>query len=301
MSEQQQPFMKNKAELLFNYKSAIALNNMGVTLLHRGCCNDALMVLQNAFSLLCVSWRESLEHLFTCFQLVNSDTSHLLTSPQDMLFVAGKKLAKSTIVGKKGVLKQIHPIVTLTADMTSHLLLDTFNFSPASDDVYLVRIEERDEEDVFSDDDNFISEIVTVLSNIGTMHRLHAAHIESSSFSSQESPKKSVEFEQAIQRGLSFCQAARSMLSLLESTGDENNIQDCVHLLILDNLMNLSSYHNDRASARKFYIELGDLYSDLQQQEQLGEVYYRYYIQDSQCYYDVPINESFQITAAKAA
>ena len=90
------------------YKAAIALNNIGVTLLTRYHYNDALLSFQNGFMLMNSSLRENINTRFTssfdndnCFNInnndcLNDDQSTLL--PQEMLHQASIKLAQSATV-----------------------------------------------------------------------------------------------------------------------------------------------------------------------------------------------------------
>lgn len=273
-----------KSTLFHEYKAAIALNNIGVTLLGRCRYTDALVSFQSGFILMNSSIKDNISNRSTSFACFNHDdngmneisTNQSRFLPQEMLHQASRKLAQSATVKTSRSHDEssglMHPII-LTADKTSNSILDVLNLKHSTNSCYAIRI---DDDGVCEFDEtvpvtDYMMEIAIILNNIGTVYRCYASNLKASSLLSSTLRKPSVKksnkkFKKLVNSGLSFCTAARRILATMadvESTEDEIKRQGLLSLLIFDNLMNLSNSIRDIVNSQQYYIEYGDLRSML--------------------------------------
>lgn len=329
MTNQQQNMKATTATAFQEYKAAIALNNMGVTLLNRRRYNDALISFQNGFTLMNSSFKSNMSRKFSslscdnkCVNETSNNDDLNLSNHNEMLHQASFNLAQSSTVKTSKISPDdhfdllLHPII-LTADKTSNSIMDLLNLKPSTNNCYALRIDDVsvcdfDETVPVSD---YMMEIGIILNNIGTAYRCYASETKSSS-SSSSSKKKSkshTKFIKLITSGLSFCNASRRILATMadiESTEDEIKRQGLLSLLILNNLMNLSADMRDIDNARQHYIDHGDLrsmllttlFEDNDVDENDSSKSNRHVSNDKvvgSCFY--VDNESFHVTAAGAA
>lgn len=265
MSKQQIYFDEDS---LFAYKAAIALNNIGTTLLNRGCYSDALNSFQNAFALMNSSFeannvkRSSSLSIFREEKQSASGSTESRSLAQDMLQKVSMKLAHSTKVMQQKSMHEHSDVVRpniLTAEKSSDSILDLIHLSPSAEECYVFRIDDDnvcdfDEATYVSD---YLMEITIILNNMGTLYRCSASGVKSS---------KSKKLRKLIESGLTLCGAARRMLATMadaESHNDEITRQGLLNICILNNLINLSSGIEDIENAREYYIECEDIRSTI--------------------------------------
>lgn len=238
------------------YKAAIALNNMAVTLLHRSCYNYALIAFQDAFTLMNVSLKNNVSKLSAAVlksnEITISSTESSLVINQ-MVLDASTKLARSTTrkvsaTNSNRRTYMLHPII-LTSDRTSNSITDLLKLSLLTNKCYALRIDDEDTYDDYNDHVNVndtLLEIAIILTNIGTVYRCYASTMKASSSisSSSISTRKMEKFIGVIESGMSFCNAAERVLCsivTIQISPDDIRRQVLLNLLILHNLIKLSS------------------------------------------------------------
>lgn len=259
----------------FKLQAAIALNNIGVALLHQGCHLDALRAFQNSLKLMREAFLVEcrigsiVSDLSTTEQSNNADDTPP-TSAQ-IIFDASRTLAGTT----KSIDRN-HPSSMLQLQSVSLDQLPNSSFMgagkvpPSSSIVFAIRIEDI-EFDCKSIHSQYL-EYATVLFNISTACRFLLFEQKASAIFNEKKVNKK-KHSQAINGGLKCCREAYEIIMTLmedDESGDDavDEIQQCVTmLLVLQNLMYLSSESGDRDQARSFYQKFGDIQSELYSEE----------------------------------
>lgn len=233
---------------------AVALNNLGVTLLHRGFYRDALICFQDAIMLMTLLDEGN----------YNIDISNHLDQSRDLdnfLHTAFLKLANSTRKQKKKMNGSDFVIEMITYTTNDDSMISIANETMSSYSGYAIRI---DESDVINDEID--QEIIKclMLFNAGTLYRCYATNVHR-----PISSKARQKHAYLCEEGLKACNLANSIISPSVSFPLDEDLDGSCHratqlrfsiaMLVLQNLMYLSSQNSDNIQAREYYQKLGDI------------------------------------------
>ena len=221
---------------LADYRAVVALNNMAVTLLERRCFRDALASFKNALDLMGSLRPES------------SNQRRPSAEKQNVfLQKASKSVARSTRTVEASAARSGFSLTTISHDDSAEVVTVALHEIPSDFSGFVFMIE-FDESNVNLSIDSSI-----ILHNFSVACRMQ-------SWEFKNTKKK----RQLVERAYMFAQVANSIL-MQESDILEDELQMkralVVSMLILQELIQLSSQQGDMDTSRKYYCELGHVRS----------------------------------------
>jgi hypothetical protein len=280
----------------YSFQAAIAMNNIGVSLLQRRAFVDALDTLQKSSKLFqsimekkISTTNDSCPAMSQCRSKDQNKPSPECTSEKvcanTMLTEAYVKLAKST----NGSLTQLDvPTCTMEVRVISILdrltietsLLDAAKSSPNRLILTAIRLEQDTDLGTGTSveiDPSTRLEPAIVLYNIGTLCRLLAETMKLAASESNISKNGTCKYHKITQKGFKVCEKTRETLVHLMSSDDPNSVltlqQSSLLLLTLKNLMYLSSDLGKTSDSRAFYCLYCDIRTSIIDDE-TDETYY---------------------------
>lgn len=231
------------------HMSAIALNNIGVTLLQRNCYRESMTVFNHSLTLM---------RLIIEKKEIDSESNSFLHSASMML--ARDSSTNNVRKQKKGnnCDLQLNVICTNVNNGASELI-EAAHETPSSSNLFAIRMDNVDNETYSYDSQQSQIESAIVLYNMGTVCRCYA--YEASTLS--KCPRK---IQDMYSKGMKFYSAAYDILSNImcdEIDLFETQCQGLLIMMILQNLIYISSQYNDIVQARDYYRKLGDIRCEL--------------------------------------
>jgi hypothetical protein len=224
-----------------DFRAVVALNNMAITLLERHYHSDAMVTLKDALKLM--------GSLVNCHR---SRPSFSAVEKTQMLEKASQRVARST---RSGELSSSPPdfLLSVLSEDNSEALRGALHLIPSeySGAVILISFDEINM--------NLTIDASILLYNFSVASRINA-----------RVATKANRRSQLINRAYEFAQVADSNLSQESHSLDDLLLSEralMVSVLVLQELVQLSSQRGDMSTSRKYYCELGQLRSFLTDSE----------------------------------
>lgn len=266
---------------------AIALNNVGVTLLQRRCYREAMAVFNDSFSLMQLLLENDPNNNKSTNTVLNNNEDYSLDSiANEFLQSASTMLVKSsssssTATSKKDIDNfKLNVLCTNRYNNNSNILLkDAAHVSPTSFTGYALRIDNDNNVESIADlcDNNKNSiqlESAIVLFNMGTACRCYAyevsnftSSVKTSTSSSSSNKSMLKKINDIYEKGLKLSSASYDII--IKLMNNETNIYDAKYqglliMMILQNLIHITSQCNNNIElSREYYRRLGDIRFEL--------------------------------------